>query len=201
MESKGDVMRKEKPIGAIHRKFLVVLVMVFTCIGMWGATPADGNGNFFSMVINKPKEPYFGVVIRDIGSGADGAPIGTINIDAGFSSLNQMFASVYVETNIEQPYELSMRCTPFIKMIGTTTSYLTYNLAIYNVTEDAPLPNSPFMVGENGLDSIPLMRTYQSDGSNEKIEVAWVALQLNNVDSAIPGDPYQATITFEVRSV
>lgn len=197
-QTMGKSMRKEKLLDNVLRKTITLLLMVLVCGVSGGVTPADGHGNTFSMVLKKPKAPFVTLLIRDVNDIRD---LTTVSIDVN-SSLTQPFASIYLNTNITTVYSLYMRCTPFVmELSGGTSAYLCYGLAVYDAQDDSPVVGSPFIVGEAGFDSGNLLQRYKAGNSEEKVEIAKIAVQLLDVGSVAAGSAYQASVTFEVRAI
>ncbi|MDY4610083.1 MAG: hypothetical protein SPD11_05650 [Sphaerochaetaceae bacterium] len=177
-------------------QFLVTCILFCLCGNcLWAATVENGN-MAFSMVINKPKDPFCSVVVRDA---AGTSAINKAHISAN-ATLTDIFATVFVDTNISSTYQIRFICSPFeMALPGGSTAYLYYDLTIYDDT--APVAGAPFTVGLGGYTSDYLVTRDKAGKAEESLEFAKLAIRLRDVQSALAGDAYQADIAVEVRTV
>lgn len=195
MESR-DIMESKVNYHGHVRKVLLILGLFCLCGGLLSAVTVENGNMAFSIVINKPKDPFCSVTIRDE-EGVD--VLSVANIRAG-ATLTDIFATVFVDTNISDTYQIRFICTPFqMPLPGGSFAYLYYDFMIYD--DDTPVAGAPFNVGPDGYTSAYMLAKDKTGKHEESLQFAKLAVRLNNVQSALAGDSYQADITVEVRTV
>lgn len=178
------------------RQFLVICFLFCLCSFCLSAVTVENGDMKFSMVINKPKAPFCSVVIRNA-AGASAITNAHISSNA---TLSDIFATVFVDTNISNTYQIRFICTPFTMALSEESkAYLYYDLMIYDDT--APVAGAPFTVGLGGYTSDYLVTRDKAGKAEESLEFAKLAIRLKDVQSALAGDAYRANITVEVSTV